>query len=110
MKMLLDFQCAWDIIQKYYEEPQDEGILSPTEMRTLLKKKAKDQQPLTLIHQGLDDHMFENVAHITTSKKAWEILEKPLQVVDKVKKINAIIIIILFYIHTFIIIINMKII
>jgi hypothetical protein len=48
----------------------------------------KDQQAFTIIHQCLDDIIFELVANTTTTKQAWEVLQQSNQEVDNVKKIH----------------------
>ncbi|XP_070031302.1 uncharacterized protein [Nicotiana tomentosiformis] len=48
----------------------------------------KNQQVVTLIHQCLDDAIFEKVADATISKEACEILQNSLQGVNKVRKVK----------------------
>ena len=60
----------------------------PSNEKVLLKTRKKDQHAFTLIHQCLDDGMFEKVADATTSKEVWEILQNSFEGVDKVKKIK----------------------
>ncbi|KAL0401016.1 UNVERIFIED_CONTAM: hypothetical protein Slati_4131500 [Sesamum latifolium] len=73
MKALLGAYEVWDSVEKGAEGNDT---------------KKKDQKALTLIHQGLNEKMFEKVATATTSKDAWEILQASFKSVDKVKKVR----------------------
>ncbi|XP_058217017.1 uncharacterized protein LOC131327914 [Rhododendron vialii] len=87
MKAILGSQDCWEVVEKDYEE-RDDSTLNATEKNALQKLRTKDKNALTLIHQGLDDSMFEKVASETTAKKTWEVLQNCFRGVDKVKKIR----------------------
>ncbi|KZV58062.1 hypothetical protein F511_36752 [Dorcoceras hygrometricum] len=75
MKALLGAYECWDLVEKEVES--DDAAA-----------KKKDQKALTLIHQSLDEKMFEKVASAITSKQAWDVLQASFQGVDKVKKVR----------------------
>ncbi|XP_019238530.1 PREDICTED: uncharacterized protein LOC109218606 [Nicotiana attenuata] len=79
-------QDVWEIVDRGYAKPDNEKALPQNEKDVLAKTRKKDQQALTLIHQCLDDAMFEKVADATTSKEAWEVLQNSPQGVGKVRK------------------------
>jgi gag-polypeptide of LTR copia-type len=54
----------------------------------LQKKRKEDQGALSIIHQGLDDDMFEKVVNETRAKDAWEILHNSVVGTEKVKKVR----------------------
>ncbi|XP_070041429.1 uncharacterized protein [Nicotiana tomentosiformis] len=88
MKVILGSHDVWEIVDRGYAKPNNEKALPQNEKDVLAKTKKKDQQALMLIHQCLDNVMFEKVADATTSKEAWEILQNSLEVVDKVRKVK----------------------
>ncbi|KAL0436855.1 UNVERIFIED_CONTAM: hypothetical protein Sradi_0393400 [Sesamum radiatum] len=88
MKAILGAHGLWNIVETGYEEPADEGALSVAELAALQKKKSGDQSALSIIHQGLDDEMFEKIANESKAKDAWDILKISAVGVDKVKKVR----------------------
>ncbi|XP_070046079.1 uncharacterized protein [Nicotiana tomentosiformis] len=87
MKVILGSLDVWEIVDKGYAKLDNEEALLQNEKYVLAKTRKKDQQALTLIHQCLDDAIFEKVADATNSKEAWGILQNSLQGVDKVRKV-----------------------
>ncbi|XP_070035165.1 uncharacterized protein [Nicotiana tomentosiformis] len=72
-----------------YDASTDRGYAKPdNEKDVLAKTRKQDQQAPMLIHQCLDDTMFEKVEDATTLKEAWEILQNSLQGVDKLRKVK----------------------
>ncbi|XP_019258901.1 PREDICTED: uncharacterized protein LOC109237095 [Nicotiana attenuata] len=88
MKAILGSQDVREIVDRGYAKPDNEEDPPQNKKNALAKTRKKDQQVLTLIHQCLDDAIFEKVADATTSKEAWEILQNFLQGVDKVRKVK----------------------
>ncbi|XP_070036407.1 uncharacterized protein [Nicotiana tomentosiformis] len=74
--------------ERGYAKSDNEEVLPQNEKDVLANTRKKDQQAITLIHQCLDDVIFEKVADATTPKEAWEILQNSLQGVDKVRKVK----------------------
>ncbi|XP_022865662.1 uncharacterized protein LOC111385500 [Olea europaea var. sylvestris] len=87
MKALLGSQEAWEVVEKGYDEPENEGALSQAQRNTLQSYRKLDQHTLSIIHMGLDETMFEKVASPTKAKEAWEILENNFKGIEKVKKV-----------------------
>lgn len=50
MKAILGAQGAWEIVNKGYEEPQDEATLNQVQKDALEKNRKKDQHALLIFH------------------------------------------------------------
>ncbi|GAA0173736.1 hypothetical protein LIER_27292 [Lithospermum erythrorhizon] len=84
MKTIIGAHGVWDIVENGYTESEDkpksnkmgeeETESDDTEEDDSDSGIKKDQSALTIIHQGLDDDMFEKVANATNSKQAWDTL------------------------------------
>ncbi|GMP73682.1 hypothetical protein CsSME_00031369 [Camellia sinensis var. sinensis] len=69
MKAVLRSQDVWEIVEDDYVKPQNESSLTANQKDALQKTKKKDKQALVLIHQCLDDPLFEKMANTTTTKQ-----------------------------------------
>ncbi|KAG6629418.1 hypothetical protein CIPAW_14G083000 [Carya illinoinensis] len=85
MKAILGSQGLWEIVQKGFDQPQNEESLNQAQKEALEKERKKDQCALTFLHQGLDDDMFEKVANETNCKQVWDTLQNYIMGVEKVK-------------------------
>ncbi|KAL0438932.1 UNVERIFIED_CONTAM: hypothetical protein Slati_2376200 [Sesamum latifolium] len=88
LKTIVGVHGLWNVVETGYEEPADEGALSVAELAALHKRRSGDQSALSIIHQGLDDEMFEKIANESKTKDAWDILKNSVVGVDKVKKVR----------------------
>ena len=86
MKALLGSQDAWEIIEVGFKEPQDVTGLSAAQTKALKETRSKDKTALYMLFRAVDEAGFEKIAAATTSKEAWDILEKVFKGADRVKK------------------------
>ena len=72
MKVLFDYHELWDVV----ESGVFALVANATEAQRVAHcdKKKKDNKSLYLIHQGMNDEMFEQIEGATTTSEAWIIL------------------------------------
>nr|XP_025616460.1 uncharacterized protein LOC112708736 [Arachis hypogaea] len=76
------------MVEKDYVEPKNVEKLTEAEKDELENKRKKYQCALTIIHQVLDDDMFDKIADIINAKKVWDTLQNFVIGVEKVKKVR----------------------
>ena len=88
MKALLGAHDVWDVVEKGYNEPQDEATLSQAQKDSLKDSRKRDKKALYLIYQALDDDGFEKISSATSAKEAWEKLQTSCKGAEQVKKVR----------------------
>ncbi|PHT36714.1 hypothetical protein CQW23_24414 [Capsicum baccatum] len=91
MQVLLGAIDCWDIVEAGYEMPENaaaEAALSNEKKEVLRKNRIRDKKALNAIHQSVDESAFEKIAQATTSREAWEILQKSLQGAEKARRVR----------------------
>nr|KYP48865.1 Retrovirus-related Pol polyprotein from transposon TNT 1-94 [Cajanus cajan] len=75
MKTLLGSQSLWDIVEKKFQEPEENEDQSVAQIAALEKTRVKDKSALYFLYNGVDESGFEKIANAASSKEAWKILE-----------------------------------
>ncbi|GMJ10198.1 hypothetical protein HRI_004689000 [Hibiscus trionum] len=88
MKALLGSQDAWEVVQEGFEEPTTTTGYTAAQTKALKEARSKDNAALYMLFRAVDESGFEKIAGATTSKEAWDILEKMFKGVDRVKKVR----------------------
>ncbi|XP_013614679.1 PREDICTED: uncharacterized mitochondrial protein AtMg00810-like [Brassica oleracea var. oleracea] len=83
---ILGAHDVWEIVEKGFVEPENDGGLSQKQKDGLRDSRKRDKKALCLIYQGLDEDIFEKVARAKTSKEAWEKLQTSYKGAEQVKK------------------------
>ncbi|GMI80839.1 hypothetical protein HRI_001753200 [Hibiscus trionum] len=88
MKALLGSQEAWEVVENGYTEPENTTEYTGARMKALKDNRKLDKTALYIIYQSVDEAGFEKIVSATTSKDAWEALEKAYKGVNRVKQVR----------------------
>ena len=73
MKALFGFHDIWEVVERGYEEPQDE--INAVANQTFRESRRKEKKVLFFIYKALDEANFKKVAGAITSKQVWKMME-----------------------------------
>ena len=88
MKALLGSLDAWDVTHDGFEEPTEVGGYTTVQTKALKETRSKDQTTLYMLFRVVDESGFKKIAGSTTSKQAWDTLEKVFKGEDRVKQVR----------------------
>ncbi|XP_019465355.1 PREDICTED: uncharacterized protein LOC109363549 [Lupinus angustifolius] len=86
MKAIFGFQDCLDVVQQGVQELDENS--TEAEKVEFRDAKKRDCKAIFLIHQCVDHVNFEKISAATSSKEAWEILNKCYSGGVKVKKVR----------------------
>ncbi|XP_021980472.1 uncharacterized protein LOC110876613 [Helianthus annuus] len=86
MKVLLESQDLWTIIEEGYREPAAGALESDRNNHKEIVKK--DKKALNIMFQAVNDTIFERIATSRTSKEAWDTLHKAYRGEHRVKTVK----------------------
>ncbi|GJZ29558.1 hypothetical protein Tco_0574205 [Tanacetum coccineum] len=92
MRALMGAQDVCECVTVGYEEPSASEVsaMSANQLKAWNEKRMKDKAALYLLFQSVDELGFEKIAKATTSKEAWETLEKETEgVSDYITRVQA---------------------
>ena len=88
MKALLGSQDAWEVVEDGFEESIDTTGYMMAQNKALKELQLKDKAALYMLFRAVDESSFEKIARATTSKEAWDTLEKVFKGTNRVKQVR----------------------
>ncbi|KAI3937122.1 hypothetical protein MKX01_015337 [Papaver californicum] len=88
MRALLGSQDLWEMVKEGFEEPTNTTGYTAAQNKALKETRSKDNAALYMLFRAVDESGFEKIAGATTSKEAWDILEKVFKGADRVKQVR----------------------
>ena len=74
------------MVEEGFEESKDTTGYTITQNKSLKELRSKDNATLYMF-RVVDESGFEKIARATTSKEAWDTLEKVFKETDRVKQV-----------------------
>ncbi|KAK2442397.1 Copia polyprotein/retrotransposon [Trifolium repens] len=68
MVALIGAHDVWEIVEKDFVDPENEGTPSQTQKDSLRDSRKRDKKALRLIYQGIDEDTFEQRRHSDPEK------------------------------------------
>ena len=88
MKALIGSQYAWEVVEEGFEEPNDTTGYTAAQNKALKEARLNNKAALYMLFRAVDESSFEKIARATTSKEAWDTLEKVFKGTDRVKQVR----------------------
>ena len=88
MKAFLGSQDAWEVVEEGFEEPKDTTGYTAAQNKALKELRSKDKATLYMLFRAVDESGFEKIVSATTSKEAWDTLEKMFKEINRVKQVR----------------------
>ncbi|XP_038983671.1 uncharacterized protein LOC120111184 [Phoenix dactylifera] len=79
MRTLLLSEGLWNIVEKGFEDPDDESGLSDAQRKRLDANRMTDARALSKIQNGVSPTIFPRIIRANTAKQAWETLQREFQ-------------------------------
>ncbi|GKA33631.1 retrovirus-related pol polyprotein from transposon TNT 1-94 [Tanacetum coccineum] len=88
MRVLLDAQDVWELVETGYTEPVTAATVVGNELKVLKETRQKDKTILYLLDKAVDESGFEKIVGAKTSKEAWDIFKREFKGADRVKQVH----------------------
>ena len=88
MKALFGSLDAWDMTHEGFEEPTEVGGYTAAQTKALKETRSKDKTVLYMLFRAVNEPGFQKIVGSTTSKQAWDTLEKVFKGADRVKQVR----------------------